>query len=218
MNRLTCVHLFLLCSVIESYSKALLHEEKKCRYVSKQVALMFRIMETEASSSFGNANNSANTPSNNSITTSMNISNAPSASNNSIVGPNSVSGGALPLIDATGCPSPLASGPSSSVLSNGMRSGAGELSSFSTDSNNGGGPSMNSIESNIVNDAKNATLRIMERILQDSSLANELRNIYHGLTGKLNAQSVFVHCVISILTLANTEPVRYFFPFFHGIP
>lgn len=39
----------LPCRVVESFSRALLHEEKKNRYVSKQVAIMLRLMESMSS-------------------------------------------------------------------------------------------------------------------------------------------------------------------------
>lgn len=146
--------------MVESFSRALLHEEKKCRYVSRQVAQLLRIVESKG--------------------TYMKA--AHSAGDLMIYGDASVpmSLPTTPLVSAAG--------------SNGLSSSASNAASSALASPSASNTvtSTNSVESNHVAPSPDAptnnvsydlSVDIMEHFFHHSSLANELRSLYHGIEG-----------------------------------
>jgi hypothetical protein len=113
----------VLCKVVESFSKALLFHEKRNKYVSKQVAILLRLLES---------NVVKNDVSSNSVNTNALILSNANVSNSS--------------------------------------------------SNNTGATNFDG--SNVVNEkTMYRDYSIMDMMLQQSSLANELRTLFHGLIG-----------------------------------
>lgn len=128
----------MLCKVVESFSKALLFHEKRNKYVSKQVAIMLRLLESNVVKNEANSN-SVNT--NTLVSSNLNVNN------------------------------------------NGTNNNTGT-------SNFDGGKVAN--EKTMYRD-----YCIMDMMLQQSSLANELRTLFHGLIGG-HSINLTINAVLSL--------------------
>lgn len=144
-EKIKAVNPAVLCKVVESFSKALLFHEKRNKYVSKQVAILLRLLETNV---VKNQVNSSNVTANTLISLNTNIGNS-STNNNTCA------------------------------------------SNFEGD--------------NVTNEKSiYRDYSVIDMMLQQSSLANELRALFHGLIGG-HSINLTVNGVLS-LNVRLTEP------------